>query len=196
MSPAPAHLLQLCDTAESVSRGISRFVADGLRARQPVVLLIRPAHWALVRAECAAAGIDVASARQSGKLTIHDAEFLVAELLNGDDPNDVSAERFEATIGHLVRSARRNGQMPRVFGEAVDVLARQNRLAAAERLEQHWNAFVEREGVTLLCSYSSEHFGDPRDALALRRICGLHAHLHTPPHDALARFLLRTPSAC
>jgi hypothetical protein len=157
------------------------------------MVVVTASHWGLIRSRCRDAGIDVDAAITSGRLAVWQPEPMLAQLMYRDLPD---RERFETLVAERVRRMRGKAEGLRVFGEAVDVLVRQNQFDAAERLEEYWDSLVYRESIDLLCSYSAEHFGNPRDAGSLRRICGLHAHVHAFPEDVLASFLLKTHAAC
>lgn len=53
-----------------------------------------------------------------------------------------------------------------------------------------WNQLGAKASFTLLCGYASAHFGDPRHAAALHRICRAHARADTYPGDLLGAWLL------
>jgi hypothetical protein len=192
VSPS-VHTVQFFDASSSLAEALSTFVGEGLASAEAVVLLLTPAHADATLRRCREKGIDVAGALASQQLLIRDAEDALAGFMRRDLPDPLL---FEATIASLLHTTRAWGGRVRVFGEAVDVLVRQNQFAAAERLEQLWNAVMARERFTLFCGYSSEHFGNPRDAASLRRICELHSHRHAEPHDVLGSFLLKTRAAC
>jgi hypothetical protein len=188
-----SHTVQLFDTPQSLADAVARYANEGLIHNEGVLLITTPAHWERIRHSCATLGLDADAPRGDGRLTICDAEEVLAQLMLDECPD---WNRFDAIAGTLVREQlARHGKL-RVFGEAVDVLVRRNQLAAAATLEEHWNRLGASEPVTLFCSYSAEHFGNPRDAHALRTICELHTHVHSHPRDVLANFLLKTHAAC
>lgn len=193
MTPAPGHTALFSDTPQSLSTAVSQFISRGLTNREPVLIVATAPHWALIRRRCRESGLDVDAAQRSGRLTVRDADMVLSEFMVEDEPD---RRRFDATAGELVRKLTAAGERVRVYGEAVDVLVHRNRFDAAERLEEFWNLLAQRERLEVLCSYSSEHFGNPRDAGALQRICRLHAHVGISPEDILARFLLKNASAC
>jgi hypothetical protein len=102
---------------------------------------------------------------------------------------------FNATVGALVTELAGSGRPARIYGEMVDVLAAQGAYAAACELEELWNALGTRHPFTLLCGYRAAHFGDPRKADGLRRICAAHSELLSNPSDVLGSFLLRAQQA-
>jgi hypothetical protein len=77
----------------------------------------------------------------------------------------------------------------------VDVLAARGLYKAAYQLEVLWSALGEREPLTLFCGYSSAHFGDPKTAAILGRICETHHRVHRKKDDVLAEFLLERHDA-
>jgi hypothetical protein len=103
-----------------------------------------------------------------------------------------SAKRFEETIGALVAqaAARRNGL--RAYGDMVDLLAAEGRFAAAAQLEELWNDLRKRIPFTLLCGYSSAHFGKAESAPALRRLCHVHTQKACAAGDFMANELMET----
>ena len=93
-------------------------------------------------------------------------------------------------IGGIVRRlGARDGRL-RIYGEMVDLLVAEGDVRGAHDLEELWNELGEREPFTLLCGYSTVHFGDPRSGGALRQVCQLHSHVHVHQRDILGSFLL------
>ena len=186
------HVVQLFDTSASVAERVVAFVRDGLLEGDVVLLVITPQHWQDISARCRETGIDVEASIGAGWLTVRDASEALARLTHRGQPD---WSLFERTVGAQVRHLCANGTRLRVYGEMVDLLAREGEFAAAERLEGFWNRLAAREVFTLLCGYSAEHFGNPRDGESLHRICQMHSHAQTDPGDVLGTFLLRTHAA-
>ena len=192
LSVAHEHRAQFFDSASSLASEVAAFVRDSLVNGESVLLVVTEAHWKAIRAHCDE-GIDLTVARAEGWLTVMDAELIVEELLHR---TELTWDAFDAIIGAVVRQLGQDGRRLRIFGEAVDVLARRNLYANATLLESFWNRLAATQPFELLCGYSSEHFGNPRDAASLRRICELHARVHAGPADVLGSFLLKTYRAC
>ena len=166
---------------------------DGLLAGDGVLMVMTLPHWEAITRRCRDNGVDVATARASGWLTVRDAHEALAEFMERDQPN---WPLFNASIGTLVRGLSVTGARLRIYGEMVDILARANEFMAAEQLEEFWNRLREEAAFTLFCGYSAEHFGNPRDRATLRHICELHTHVESDPRDVLGSFLLKTQAAC
>jgi hypothetical protein len=183
-----SHSVQFFDTSGSRADAVSAFICEGLAQGDAVLVLATPPHWQDIRRRCRDLHVDVAAAFASGRLVLRDPEEILARITYRDQP---SWERFDATVGDLVRQLRAEHGTVRIFGEVVDVLARRNLFDAAASLEGFWNLLATREPFFLFCGYSAEHFGNPRDGATLRRICGLHTHVETHSNDVLANFLLK-----
>jgi hypothetical protein len=187
------HVAQLFDTPESRVDAVFGFLRDGLSRGDAVLLIIPPSFWTTLKSRCRAAGVDTNRAIAVGSLAIRNAERAVPRVMRHDMPD---WSLFESAFGQLVGGLRENGTRLRVYGDGVDMLARAGEFDAAERLERFWNELAERESLTLFCGYTSEHFGNPKDREALRRLCQLHHRVDVDPRDILGKFLLRTDSAC
>ena len=187
------HIVQLFDSKESRGDALFTFVRDGLLAGDSVLVVTTAAHRELLFRLCHERGVNIDAARAGHSLTVMDANEALARLMSIELPDWVL---FNTYVGALVRRLRANGSRLRIYGEMVDVLAHAGEYHAARVLEELWNRLQEREPFTLLCGYSSEHFGNPRDRDALRHICRLHTSVQSDPRDILGDFLLRPPSPC
>jgi hypothetical protein len=186
-------VVQLFDTSESLADSVFAFVRDGLFAGEGVVLIVTAAHWDAVRRVCLRNSVDLTTAREAGWLVVLDADDVVSRIMRRDRPDK---SLFDALVEPMLQSLRGRHSRLRVFGEAVDVLVRRNDFAGAQLLEDYWNQLLEGQSFTLCCGYSSEHFGNPRDAEALRQVCGCHSHVHVDTRDVLGNFLVKTHAAC
>ena len=181
------HLLQLFDSESSRADAVAEFVRDGLAAGDALLLVVAPEHWKRIAAQLPGAEIDAAIA--DGRLTVREAAATLRAFMHRGVPD---AERFEASVGTLVRHVSSRGRRLRVYGEMVDVLATEGDFDAAGELETLWNQLAARHPFTLLCGYSAVSFGDPRSARALRDLCSAHSHVLSSPEDMLGSFLLGT----
>jgi hypothetical protein len=77
----------------------------------------------------------------------------------------------------------------------VDVLAAEGEYDGAHELEALWNELGTEAEFKLFCGYRAAHFGDPRNADALRRICASHSEVLSNPRDVLGSFLVRSHTA-
>lgn len=144
-------------------------------------------NWDQTAQRLRAGGVKVEDVQADGRLTLLDAADTLKRLLRNGIPD---GDRFDATIGTLVRRLGAGGTHVRAYGEMVDLLATEGDFRGAQQLEALWNELRERESFTLFCGYSAVNFGDPRTAEALRHICRAHSRVHATSGDPLGSYLL------
>jgi PAS domain S-box-containing protein len=110
-------------------------------------------------------------------VTMDAAETLAQFMIDGrPDP-----ERFMRVVGSAVANASRstkkkNGGIA-AFGEMVAILWDQGNKNATIRLEQLWNALLEKYPVSLLCGYPMQSFSSLQDEDNFLSICGEHSRV-------------------
>jgi hypothetical protein len=118
---------------------------------------------------------------------VRDAKPTLGEFIHD---GKVRPGLFHATTGTLVAGMAALGRPVRIYGDMVDVLTSQGDYAKALEVEHLWNQLAQRHRFTLLCGYSAGHFGDPRNANDLCRICATHDGVRSNPEDVLGSFLV------
>src|SRR5207237_5735004 len=85
---------------------------------------------------------------------------------------------FADVVGNAVARAANAGHSGvRAFGEMVAVLWREERRAAAIRLEQLWNELGARVPFSLLCAYPIHGFRNGDDDGPFLEVCGEHSRV-------------------
>jgi hypothetical protein len=181
------HLMQLFDSDLSLADNVARFVGQGLARDEQVLVVMSAERWNGVAMRLAWLGCPVDDALRCGQLVVRDADEVLTKFMIADKPHP---PQFFATVGSLIEAQAGCGRPLRVYGEMVDVLIAQGHYAAALELEELWNGLADRHPFTLLCGYTSGHFGDPHNAADLRRICAAHGSIALDPEDLLASFLV------
>ena len=179
------HMVQLFDEPESRAEGVAAFLYRALCDGAPLLVVARPINWTPIRARLESMGCRVAETIHEGRLVVLDAAATLASFVE-DTPNSTL---FQRHLGDTIARLSKHGQV-HAYGEMVDILAEQGRFDAAHELEMLWNQLAARESFTLLCGYASAHFGDARDADALRRICRAHTQVRAEESDLLGTWLL------
>jgi hypothetical protein len=182
------HLVHLFDHPQSLVDTVATHLYDGWRRRDMLLVAIRASHCALVSVELAARGCPVDELTSAGCLMVLDAPTALASLMVNGEPDQ---ERFQRRVGDVVRrlcAASPAGLT--AYGEMVDILAAQGNFIAAEHLEAMWNTLSTECSFSLLCGYSSSHFGNERTVGDLDRICAQHSGSGSRAADPLASWLL------
>lgn len=180
------HLVQLYDEPESRASGVATYLYQAWRAGSPMLVVSRPANWTMISVQLEGLGCPVAATIAEERLVVLDAETTLASFLRDGRPDPAL---YEETVGALVSRLARSPGL-HIYGEMVDIMAGQGNLDGAHELEVLWNQLGARESFTLLCGYTSAHFGDPRDAAALHKICRAHTRAEAYPGDLMGAWLL------
>jgi hypothetical protein len=177
-APAAEHAVHVYDDVSELARSVAAFLAAGLRAGDPAIVLATAGHWELFARELRQRGCDPVALERKGVLALADAERLLGELMDVELP---SAEKFEGVVGGLVdeMSARFPGRTIRAFGEMVDVLWQRGRERAAIALEELWNDLAETRSFALLCGYHLDIFELGVQRKALPEVMRPHSHTRT-----------------
>ena len=171
-----AHIVQFYDNEHFLTSTVTEFLAEGLAAGQPGVVIATAPHLDAFGTSLRGRGIDLDIAIDSGRLTMLDARRALSEFMSGDVPDAV---RFRTVIGGVLeQSARQNGRGPvRAYGEMVDLLWKDGNTDGAIRLEELWNTLAEHQAFSLLCAYSMANFYTSDDVSRFEDICRTHTHV-------------------
>ena len=173
--PVPGqHIAQLYTRRESLARAVARWVGDGLRRGEAVMVIATPLHWRATLRELDACQLRVGPFERRGQLVVCDAEETLAAFMVHGMPD---RGRFRNVIGGAIDEAQANGfRSIRGFGEMVDLLRRTS-FKATLRLEALWNEILVERGIALLCGYSLDTFDAKLYRGVLQQVSGIHSHL-------------------
>ena len=144
------HVVQFYDDDGELAAGVAPYLAEALDADGVAIVIATPAHRRAFAARLAAADIDVARARETGRLVMLDAAEAVDTLLFD---GRVAGHRYDKLIGDPVRDAAAGGRVVRAYGEIVALLWADGHVAAALELEGLWNGLGREVGFSLYCAY-------------------------------------------
>jgi signal transduction histidine kinase len=174
-----SHIVQFYDGDAALADAVGGFLAAGLAAGQPLVVIASAAHDRLFRSRLMEQGFDVDGACASGQLTMLDARSTLSRFMAGDMPD---WEAFKTEVGSVVeRSA--TGVFPgpvRAYGEMVDLLWKDGNQKAAIRLEEMWNELAATHSFALLCAYVMGSFYKQPGADRFHEVCRTHSHVVAP----------------
>ena len=174
------HAVRFYKDADSLSRIVANFVAQGLAEGAPGIVIATPAHRDAICRSLEALSVDVAGATRNSDLFLLDADETLEAFMHDGMPD---VRRFNETLIPVIEKACgvRKDCVVRAYGEMVDVLWKEGRTVAATRLEMLWNDLAASHSFSLLCGYSMGNFY--KDA-AVDDICSHHTHVVSEAGEA------------
>ena len=170
-SNSDGHVVKIYDDDRDLARGVSAYLAAGLRAGDVVIVVTTPAHRQAFE-QALEALVDLPERTADGTYLPVDAKTLLAEFMVGGAPDPA---RFSSALGDLLATA--NGRSVRIFGEMVSVLWDEGNITAAIALESFWNDLATRHDFSLYCAYAMASFESASDLASLReRLRAPHRH--------------------
>ncbi|HKU13668.1 MAG TPA: response regulator [Steroidobacteraceae bacterium] len=169
------HLVQFYDDSTALVATLGGFIGGALRAGGAGIVIATRAHLDALEQDLAGRGIDIAAARQNRQYIGLDAAETLERISTNRWPQP---ERFESTVGSLVREARARWGSVRAFGEMVGLLWEGGGAGAALRLEGMWSDLARSAPFALLCGYHVDQLRTG-DRARLAEISALHGHAAT-----------------
>jgi signal transduction histidine kinase/ActR/RegA family two-component response regulator len=173
------HAVQFYENDAFLGEVMADFASEGLRAGDAVAVLATAPHRQTLERLLGARGFDVDQAIASGQLFLLDAGETMAAIMSDGMPD---RDRFETGFRNLLATVTAGGRRPRIYGELVGVLLREDKHRAAIQLEEMTNIFLKSHPIPLLCGYSMDHFVKASHADAFKRVCDVHTHVR-PSED-------------
>lgn len=153
------HIVHFFEADElSLLHHLGRYVAEGLEAGEPVVVLTERRRRERLLSELHRLGAEPDIGKEDGRLVMLDSEQLLSKF---EHAGRVDAERFNAIVGRTMREviSRSRSRRVRAYGDLVGLLWQQGRHAAAVELERNWNALQAELPFDLFCGYPIDLFG-------------------------------------
>ncbi len=186
---AHRHDVQFYADDTFLAQAVGSFIATGLRNGRAALVIATPDHWTAIGASLDRQGIDVESMTTTGQLISIDAAAALARFMVEDVPDH---DRFDQTVGHVVRQACAIFPGLCAYGEMVDLLCAEGNLDGTIALEHLWNHLLEGRPAHLLCGYRLDRFGSDAHAEPFRHIC--QAHTAVVPSEAYTQLEIQKQS--
>jgi hypothetical protein len=171
------HVVQLYgDDDQLLIRNVSRYLAEGLRRGDGLVVIATPEHTRGIVRQLVEGSSGAALAVSDGRLVLLDAAETLERILLDGHPDEAL---FRSVVGEAVAAVRARAATgsARAFGEMVNLLWEAGRHHDAARLEGLWNRLLPNSGCSLYCAYRVDLFGHPGNAAALQPIVASHDHV-------------------
>jgi DNA-binding response OmpR family regulator len=167
------HAVLFYADALHLSSAIGDFLADGLAAGQPLLLIVTPLHWGLIRHDLLLREFDVDRLVAARRVVVLDAQQTLDQFLIG---NCLDADRFRSIVGGTLRGIGDADECIRAYGEMVNLLCESGRFEHAVSLELLWNALADTHTFSLMCGYAVDSVGEE----AQETLKALHSHPRQP----------------
>jgi hypothetical protein len=166
-------------TEAHLIRTAADFLADGVRAGQPLIVIATEKHRNAFVAALRARGLDPDELLSGREAIWLDARETLDAFMEGPRPD---RELFMATVGSVFERVlrKRHYLIVRGYGEMVDLLAEDGNLEGAVAVEALWNELAQKYDYSLLCGYSFNNFLHETGAHGVRRVCEHHTHALPP----------------
>jgi hypothetical protein len=171
------HVVNFYDDDPDLVAEVSRFVADGLRDGDGVVIVATEPHRVAIDALLLRDGLDAPKARAAGQYLCLDAAETLSTFMVGDEP---SGAQFAAVVGDVIDRAGTGGRNVRAFGEMVALLWDAGNVNGAIELESLWNDLARTREFALYCAYRLTSLTAGGDLVAANLVCTLHSHVIPP----------------
>ena len=179
-----AHAVQFYENEEFLSSVVATFLAAGIEAGEPVVVIATEPHRVAFVAELERRELTWDPSR----FRLLDARDTLALFMDGSLPD---ATQFQLHIGGVIDDLTHAGRV-RAYGEMVDLLCRDGNREGALRLEELWNDLAVDRQFSLLCAYPMGNFFQDAHSHIFDEICRRHDHV--APTESYPRAVGDDPS--
>lgn len=171
--PPCHHAVQFYEDPEFMCRAAADFLAEGLRAGEPAIAVVRAGNQAAIADYLVNQEIDVDGLRASGELHLLDASDTLARFMVDGMPD---GQLLRASIALPIRTMLRQRPRSRLraYGEMVDCLWQAGNHEAAIGLERLWNELSGELPFSLMCGYRMKAFHGASHARDFEDICAEH----------------------
>jgi hypothetical protein len=169
---APFHAVRFYESDEEISHVASEFIAEGIEAGEPALVIARPKCRAGILDCLRDRGLDPDRLQAAGDLLVLDARQTLATFMVNGQPNVALFEEQGTRMVERICRGRKDCTIW-AYGEMVDVLWEAGNPVAAIVLEILWNKLLASRKLSLLCGYAVGNVY--RDA-NITDICGQHTH--------------------
>lgn len=168
------HLCEFYDNAIQLADSVCDFVVPGITRGDGIILIATAENLNNFQEILERRSIDVHRAKSIGKLLMLNAKETLSLFMVDGLPD---AEKFQNSIGRILKDFKVRYPRIRAFGEMVDLLWEENNLEGALKLEEMWTDLNKKTEFSLLCGYSSHKFKNKMNVEALNAICAAHTHI-------------------
>jgi hypothetical protein len=173
---APRHDVQFYENEDFLYSAVGSFLADGVRAGQPLIVVATAPHRTALADRLRSLGMDIDHLTHGRDVVWLDARETLSAFMEGPTPN---RELFNATVGNVFDKMMtgRKYVVLRAYGEMVDLLWKDGNIEGAIALEELWNDLAVKYSFSLLCAYAIGNFFKEAHTYSFKQICRQHGRV-------------------
>jgi len=173
---APRHDVQFYENEDFLYSAVGSFLADGVRAGQPLIVIATASHRRAFADRLRSVGLDIDLLMHGRDVVWLDARETLDAFMEGPTPNRAL---FNATVGSVLDKlmAGRKYVVVRAYGEMVDLLWKDGNIEGAIALEELWNDLAVKYSFSLLCAYAMDSSFKEADTHGFKQICRQHGRV-------------------
>lgn len=171
---AAEHFVQFYEADGFLLNSLSGFVGSAITAGDAAIVVATKAHRDGLEELLIANGIDLASARATGKYVALDAADTLSKFMVDGLP---VTTRFNEVLGGVLTSVTDGRSRIRTFGEMVALLWSEGNYNAAIRLEELWNDLLKSYSFSLFCAYPMHGFESEKLEQSHNGVCQAHTRV-------------------
>lgn len=180
------HVVQLYGGDDQLlARNVSRYLAEGLRKGDGLVLIATGQHADLILRQLNEECVGVSQALDDRRFVVLDARATLNQFLLNGTPDQSLFRDVVGTVLHDVQNRSLSGRL-RAFGEMVGLLWMEGQQPAAIRLEEYWNELLSGSQCSLFCAYPIDIFDSASPTEGLQSVLGAHTHAYAGPKTMLS----------
>ena len=176
------HVVQFYGHDEELTERVTGYLLEALRGEGVAIVIATPEHRREFETRLTRAGVDLASARDTGSYLALDARATLRQFMTADR---LDGAAFDRVIGGLIAQAGADGRPVRAYGEMVALLWDDGLVNAAVELETTWDELGRRRSFSLFCGYRADSVTDDVDAFVT--VCRLHQEVVGPAGGGAVR---------
>jgi signal transduction histidine kinase/ActR/RegA family two-component response regulator len=168
------HFVQFYEADGFLLNSLSGFIGSAIKSGDVAIVLATQEHRDGLDELLRANGLDVTSARESGRFVALDAAETLSKFMLDGSPNPAA---FNELMGGVIASVTDGRSRVRAFGEMVALLWAEGNHTGAIRLEELWNELQTSHSFSLFCAYPMHGVGGEKFTEPHGGVCTVHSRV-------------------
>jgi signal transduction histidine kinase/ActR/RegA family two-component response regulator len=168
------HFVQFYEADGFLLNSLSGFIGSAIKSGDGAIVLATKEHRDGLDELLEANGLDVTSAKTSGRYVSLDAAETLSKFMLDGSPDTAA---FNQLMGGVIANVTDGRSRVRAFGEMVALLWAEGNHAGAIRLEELWNDLQTSHSFSLFCAYPMHGVGGEKFTEPHSGVCTVHSRV-------------------